>query len=125
MTICLPFEILTAIFEKVDDVRDLRHVRTASRTFCAVATPIAFRVLSVASTGGSAHNLGRLFDVPEIATYVREVAYCDTGVDGRKSISFQELKSGVSSPPHPINELTTWLYPRTAVGHVSQDLRHT
>jgi hypothetical protein len=99
MTIHLPFEILTAIFEQVDDVRDLRHVRIASRAFCAVATPLAFRVLSVTSTGGSAHNLGRLFDVPEIAAYVREVAYCDAGADWRKSIRFPELKFGASSPP--------------------------
>lgn len=93
MTSSLPFEILTAIFEQVDDVEDLRHVRTASRTLCAAATPIAFRVLSVTSTRGSAHNLGRLFDVPEIAAYVREVAYCDARANGSKSIPLPELRS--------------------------------
>jgi hypothetical protein len=99
MTARLPFEILTVIFEQIDDVQDLRHVRATSRTFCAVATPIAFRILSVTGTGGSAYNLGRLFDVPEIATYVREVAYCDIGVDEGKLISLQELKSSASSLP--------------------------
>jgi hypothetical protein len=99
MTSSLPFEILTAIFEQVDDVEDLRHVRTASRTLCAAATPIAFRVLSVTSTRGSAHNLGRLFDVPEIAAYVREVAYCDARANGSKSIPLPELRSSASSPP--------------------------
>ena len=79
MTTNLPFEILTADFEQVDNVQDLRHVRIASRTLCAAATPITFRVLSVTSTGGSAQNLGRLFDVPEIAAHVREVSYGDTG----------------------------------------------
>lgn len=81
MTIYLPFEILTAIFEDVDDVRDLWGVRSACRTLCAAATPLAFRSLSVISTRGSAKNLGRLFDSPDIAAHVREVAYHDTGAD--------------------------------------------
>ena len=96
MTTCLPFEILTIIFEQVDDLQDLRHVRTASRALCAAAVPITFRVLSVNSTRESAQNLGRLFDVPEIAAHVKEVAYCDTGADRRKLMA--ELKSGASSP---------------------------
>ncbi|KAH9022802.1 hypothetical protein EDB84DRAFT_1441112 [Lactarius hengduanensis] len=66
MTINLPFEILTAIFEEVDTVRDIWHIRTVSRTFSVVATPIAFRILSVITTKGSAQNLGRLFDIPEV-----------------------------------------------------------
>ena len=99
MTNRLPFEILTAIFEQVDDVQDLRHARATGSTLCAVTTPIAFRILSVTSTRRSAHNLGRLFDVPEIATYVREVAYCDTGADERPSVPSVELNSSASSPP--------------------------
>lgn len=90
MTTRLPLEVLIAIFEQVDDVRDLRRVRTASRFFCAAATPIAFRVLSVTSTETSAQNIGRLFDVLEIAANVREVAYWE---------EFPEPKSGASSPP--------------------------
>ncbi|KAH8977597.1 hypothetical protein EDB92DRAFT_1957814 [Lactarius akahatsu] len=43
----LPFEILTAIFEKVDNIQDLSHVQTASCTFCAAAMPTAFRNLSL------------------------------------------------------------------------------
>lgn len=43
MTTHIPFEILTAIFEQFDDVADLRNLRTVSRTFCAVASPLAFR----------------------------------------------------------------------------------
>lgn len=105
MTICLPFEIITAIFEQVDDVQDLYCVRNASRTFCAAATPITFRVLSVTSTKESAQNLGRLFDVPEIATHVREVAYRDTGADRTEMIP--QLKCGASSFPHPIYDPTT------------------
>ncbi|KAH9016674.1 hypothetical protein EDB83DRAFT_89411 [Lactarius deliciosus] len=77
MTIYLPF---AAIF---NDVRDLWHIRTASRDFCAAATPFAFRVLSVIATKGSAQNLGRLFDVPDIADHVREVTFCDTDIDRR------------------------------------------
>ncbi|KAH9173969.1 hypothetical protein EDB89DRAFT_646074 [Lactarius sanguifluus] len=83
VTIHLPFDILTAIFEEIDDVRDLWHIRTASRTFCAAATPFAFRVLSVVATKGSAQNIGRLFDVPDIADHVREVTFCDTDIDRR------------------------------------------
>ena len=79
MTTNLPFEILTANFEQVNNIQDLRHIRIASRTLCAAATPITFRVLSVTSTRGSAQNLGRLFDVPENAAHVREVSYGDTG----------------------------------------------
>jgi hypothetical protein len=52
----------------------------------------------VTDTGGSAQNLGRLFDVPEIAPYVREVAYCDTGADGGTLIPFPEINSSASSP---------------------------
>lgn len=47
MTTHIPFEILTAIFEQFGDVADLRNLRTVSRTFCAVASPLAFRALSV------------------------------------------------------------------------------
>jgi hypothetical protein len=105
MTTCLPFEILTAIFEKVDDIQDLRNIRTASRTFCTVAAPIAFRILSVTSTAQSAQNLGRLFDGPEIAAYVKDVAYRDTGADGRY-LSPESLKLGafrvLSLPPQTI-----------------------
>ena|SRR6266702_4245921 len=95
MTICLPFEILTAIFEEVDNVRDLCHIRTASRTLCAAATPFAFRVLSVIPTKRSAQNLGRVFEIPDFAAHVRVVAYHDTGADRRG----RTLKYGASSPP--------------------------
>ncbi|KAF8266157.1 hypothetical protein EI94DRAFT_1701975 [Lactarius quietus] len=87
MAICLPFEILTAIFGRVDDVRGLYNARKASRTLCAAATPFAFRVLYVSSTAGSAKNLGRLFDVSEIAAHVKEVAFHDTDADSRKLMS--------------------------------------
>ena len=83
MTTCLPFEILTGIFEQVDDVTDLWNLRTASRTLCAASSLLAFRVLSVTSTREGAQNLRRLFDVPKIAASVREVAYSDTDVDER------------------------------------------
>ncbi|KAH9016675.1 hypothetical protein EDB83DRAFT_228465 [Lactarius deliciosus] len=83
MTINLPFEILAAIFEKVDDVRDIWHLRTANRAFCAATTPIAFRNLSVITTKRSAQNLGRLFDVPDIADHVRQVTFHDTDPDKR------------------------------------------
>lgn len=79
----LPFELLVAIFENVNDVQDSRTARLASRTLCAAATPIAFRLLSVFATRTSAQNLGRLFDVPYIAAHVRGVSYHDTGTDGR------------------------------------------
>jgi hypothetical protein len=116
MTACLPFEILNAIFEQVDDVQDLRNIRTASRTFCAVAAAIAFRILSVKSTAESAQNLGRLFDVPEIAAYVKEVTYRDTGAE--KWLMPEQLKLGASSPSShgkPILRLWWW------VMHVSQN----
>ena len=105
MKICLPFEIIAAIFEHVDNVQGLYHIRNASRTFCAAATPITFRVLSVTSTKRSAQNLGRLFDVPEIATHLKEVAYRDTGADGAELMP--QLKHGASSFPFPINDPTT------------------
>ncbi|KAH9019546.1 hypothetical protein EDB85DRAFT_2196544 [Lactarius pseudohatsudake] len=78
---CLPLEILTAIVKEVDGVHDLCNVRIVCRAFCATATPIAFRVLYVIPTKGSAKNLGQLLDVPDIAVHVREVAYRDTGAD--------------------------------------------
>lgn len=59
----LPLEILTEIVKEVDNVQDLRHLRIASRAFCAAATPIAFRVLSVITTRGSAHNLHWLLQI--------------------------------------------------------------
>ena len=120
MTTCLPFEILTAIFEQVDDVQDLRHVRTASRTFCAAATPITFRVLSVTSTRGSAQNLGRLFDVPEIAAHVMEVSYRDTGTESRRLMP--RLKNYCAAfPLSSINDIMTYLCVPPAAGHVSQN----
>ncbi|KAH9162721.1 hypothetical protein EDB89DRAFT_2079433 [Lactarius sanguifluus] len=94
MTIRLPLEVLTAILEEVDDVQDLWHIRTAGRTLCAVATPIAFRVLSAIPTRRSAENIGRLFDSPDVAAHVREVSFDDTDIDeeGRTP------KYGASSP---------------------------
>ena len=117
MTTRLPVEILTAIVEEVDEIRHLWQVRTASRTLCAVATPIAFRVLSVITTRESARNLGRLFDIPDIAAHVREVAYHDTGAD-RKG---RPLKYGVSPTPRPINDITTCLYAPTVTDYGSQN----
>jgi hypothetical protein len=95
MTLLLPLEILTEIVKEVDDVQDLRHLRLASRALCADATPNAFRVLSVITTKGSAHNLGQLFDLPHIAAHVREVSYHDSGADR----SGRALKYGAFSPP--------------------------
>ncbi|KAH9016665.1 hypothetical protein EDB83DRAFT_227790 [Lactarius deliciosus] len=92
MTAHLPLEILTAIFEEVDGIRDLCNVRIVCRTFCATATPIAFRVLSVIATRGSAKNLGQLLDVPDIAAHVREVAYRDTGAD-RKGRMVKQIRA--------------------------------
>ncbi|KAI9433403.1 hypothetical protein H4582DRAFT_994631 [Lactarius indigo] len=103
MTIYLPFEILTAIFEELNDVRDLWHIRTVSRTLSAAATPFAFRILSVITTKESAQNLGRLFDVPDIAAHVKEVAFHDTDTDRRgrtlkyvRSSAVHELASSLS-----------------------------
>lgn len=95
MAIYLPFEILTAIFEQVDNIQDLRHVRSASHTLCAAATPFAFRVLSVTSTERSAQNLRWLLNVSEIAAHVREVAYRDSGADKRRLM--QSLKESTFS----------------------------
>ena len=125
MTVCLPFEIIIVIFENISDVRDLRNVRTASRTLCAAATPIAFRFLSVNSTAGSARNLGRIFDVPDIAAHVREVSYLDTG-DNRQGRT-QTLGGGsFSCYPilHILYNLTTCLCVSAVVDHVSQKFRH-
>ncbi|KAH9016653.1 hypothetical protein EDB83DRAFT_2438664 [Lactarius deliciosus] len=84
MTIRLPIEILTAIIEEVDDPQDLWHIRTANRALCAVATPLAFRVLSAIPTRRSAKNIRRLFDSPDIAAHVREVSFYDTDIYGRE-----------------------------------------
>ena len=81
MAISLPVETLIAIVKEVDDVQDLRHLRLASRTLCAISTPLAFSALSVITTSSSAKNLGRFFDLPDIAAHVKEVYYHDTGVD--------------------------------------------
>ena len=97
----LPSEILTAIFEEVNDIRDLRNVRTASRTLCAAATPFAFRFLYVIATQSSAQNLGRLFDVPEIAAHIRNVSYRDTGADKEGT-----QNCGASSDLHPVNDIS-------------------
>ncbi|KAI9435284.1 hypothetical protein H4582DRAFT_2130594 [Lactarius indigo] len=88
----LPLEVLTAIFEQVDNVHDLCHVRAACYTFCAIATPFAFRVLSVIATGDSSKNLGQLFDVPDIVAHVTEVAYLDTGSD-RKGRRLKHIRT--------------------------------
>ena len=97
----LPSEILTAILEEVNDIQDLRNVRTASRTLCAAATPFAFRFLYVIATQSSAQNLGRLFDVPEIAAHIRNVSYRDTGADKEGT-----QNCGASSDLHPVNDIS-------------------
>jgi hypothetical protein len=114
--VILPFEILLAIFEEVDEVEDLWNVRTASHNLCAAATPIAFRSLSAIATGRSAKNLGRLIDLPNIAAHVREVSYHDTGADSRTGRS---LKYGVSSPSSSHESFHDLSLPPLVVGHVS------
>jgi hypothetical protein len=114
-TIYLPFEILAAIFEQVDDFRDLRHVRMAGRTLCAAATPFAFRALSVITTSASAQNLGRLFDLPDIAAHIREVSYHDIGAHRCGKI----LECGTFSLHHPISNITTCLCAPVVAGDVS------
>jgi hypothetical protein len=94
-TIHLPLEILTAIVKELDDVQDLRNVRMACHALCIATTPIAFRTLSVIATKGSAQNLGRLLDLPDIAAHVRELSYHDTGADRRGRV----LNYSASSPP--------------------------
>ena len=91
----VPLEILTAIVKELDDVQDLRNVRMACHYLCAVTTPIAFRTLSVIATKRSAQNLGRLLDLPDITTHVREFTFNDTGADGRGRV----LNYGASSHP--------------------------
>jgi hypothetical protein len=109
MGVRLPFEILIAIAKEVDDVQDLWNVRMASHALCAASTPFAFRALSVITTKGSAQNLGRLFDLPDIAAHVREVTYHDTGADRRG----RAIKCGAfrqcSGFRHPTNEITNCL----------------
>ena len=94
MAICLPLEILTAIVKEAEDVSDLYNLRATCRSFCTTATPIAFRTLSVIATRASAKNLGRLLDRQDIASYVREVSFHDTGTDRRG----RTLNYGASLP---------------------------
>ena len=115
MTIRLPVEILTAIFKELNNIQDLCNVRLACHALCATATPIAFRTLSVITTRASAQNLGRLFDLPDIAAHVREVSYYDTGAD-RKG---RALNYGASSPRYPINDNMNCLYAPAVAGDFS------
>jgi hypothetical protein len=118
MTIRLPLEVLTAIVKELDDVQDLYHVRMVCHTLCAVVTPIAFRSLSVIATRGSAQNLGRLFDLPDIAAHVREISFRDKGADRRG----RALKFGAFGLHDPINKITNCCCHGAfvATGHVSQ-----
>ncbi|KAI0259354.1 hypothetical protein BC834DRAFT_634556 [Gloeopeniophorella convolvens] len=83
MSIYLPVEIWTAIFEEVPDTHDLISARRASRMLCATATPFAFRVLFVAGTRRSAQGLKHLIESPQIAVHVKEIIYRDTGLDSK------------------------------------------
>ena len=101
--ICLPVEILIAIVEEVDDIQDLRHLRVVSHALCAVATPLAFLALPVITTNSSAQNLGRFFDLPDIAAHVKEVYYHDTGV----VVGGRMLECGAFSPPSSQSNILT------------------
>jgi hypothetical protein len=94
----LPLEILAIIVQGLD-VQDLRNVRMASHALCAAATPNAFRTLSVIASKGSAQNLRRLLDLPDIAAHVRKVTYHDTGADEKG----RTLNYGESSLSSPVN----------------------
>ena len=121
MTPRLPLEILTAIVKELDNVQDLCRVRMACHALCAVATPITFRTLSVITTRASAQNLGRLFDLPDIAAHVREVSYHDAGADRRG----RALNYGASSPRYPINHITNCACAPGMAGDVSSNQRQT
>lgn len=119
MTIYPP-EILDAIFDKVDNVRDLCHARMANRALCAAATPFAFRcfrALSVHPNSTSARYIGRLFDQPNIAFHIREVSYHGTVPYESGSLP----NYGVFFPSHLIEDfrVTTCLCESVVAGDVS------
>ena len=104
MAISLPVETLISIVKEVDDVQDLRHLRLASHTLCAIATPLAFSALSVITTSSSAKNMGRLIDLPDIAAYVKEVSYHDTGAD-RSGRMYDEQDGVFDLSSHSISNI--------------------
>jgi hypothetical protein len=120
-TVRLPLEILTAIVNELDDLRDVRNVRMASHALCAAATPTAFPALSAVATKRSAQNLGKTFDIPDIAAYVREVSYHDVGATDKKG---RMLNYGASSPHRPMNNHELSLHLRWRVMSVRSHAVH-
>ncbi|KAI0046509.1 hypothetical protein FA95DRAFT_1573132 [Auriscalpium vulgare] len=75
----LPVELLEHIVAEIprESVQDLLRVRAASRTFCAIATPGAFRSVGVTNTKRSAESLKQLLSREHLAQHVEEVVYSD------------------------------------------------
>ncbi|KAH9022086.1 hypothetical protein EDB83DRAFT_2679220 [Lactarius deliciosus] len=80
MTINLPFDILTAILDELEDFRDIWHIRTANRTLKRPKSWTAF-------------------GIPDIAAHVRQVTFHHTDTDrwGRPLNDDDGQRSGLDS----------------------------
>ncbi|KAI0060750.1 hypothetical protein BV25DRAFT_1827643 [Artomyces pyxidatus] len=82
MARALPTEVLKMILGGLS-VDELRRVRAVNTTFCAIATPAAFRSVGATNTKESAQSLENVLSTKGIARYVQEVVYRDEGADGK------------------------------------------
>ncbi|KAI0354420.1 hypothetical protein OH77DRAFT_500230 [Trametes cingulata] len=70
-----PVELLDMIVERVSSDKGLRNLRAVDRTFCALATPRAFRQVYVTNCLPSALGLKALMDCDKLAKTVERIVF--------------------------------------------------
>ncbi|KAI0040714.1 hypothetical protein FA95DRAFT_1647013 [Auriscalpium vulgare] len=80
MAASLPVEILLMIVNEVTSSHDSRNLRAINKSFCAFATPRAFRTVGATNRRDSALGLASLLQ-SDLARYVKEAVYRDYAAD--------------------------------------------
>ena len=70
-----PVELLALIVEHVPTDKGLRSLRAVDKTFCALATPLAFRRAYVTNSLPSAQGLRALMECHELANTVATIIF--------------------------------------------------
>ena len=70
-----PVELLALIVEHVPTDKGLRSLRAVDKTFCALATPLAFRRAYVTNSLPSAQGLRALMECHELAKTVETIIF--------------------------------------------------
>ncbi|THH17697.1 hypothetical protein EW146_g3172 [Bondarzewia mesenterica] len=77
----LPLELLKSIVECIPSLVDLLKIRLVNSTFYDLATPLAFRAVTVQNTTRSVNNFDRVLKSASLKVCIKKISYCDVFSD--------------------------------------------